>query len=189
MIAGRGTAAAAQHPLAAHELAVVFTEVAVKRTEARVGAIGAGGPLPDIAEQLPQPTALPRPWVQVIVVGKMAARGLRRSGGLPLELAGQACSGPAGAGVGLVVAEVADRRMRIQLAPTTEGVLALQGIVPVQRVLPALGFTQRPAFAEPPARFAVPPASMKARYSALLTGRSASACAGSSTRCGGDSLS
>ena len=45
--------------------------------------------------------------------------------------------------------------MRIQLAPATQGVFALQGIVPVQRVLPALGFAQCPAFTEPPARFAV----------------------------------
>jgi hypothetical protein len=75
--------------------------------------------------------------VQPIVIGEMTAQGLRRGGRFPLELAGQARTGPAGAGIGLVVAEVADRRMRIQLAPTTQGVLALQGIIPVQRVLPA----------------------------------------------------
>ena len=60
-MAGRRYAgAAAQHHLARHELAVVFAGRIVGGAIARIGAIGAGRPLPDLAIHLPQSVALSR---------------------------------------------------------------------------------------------------------------------------------
>ncbi|KAG1386812.1 hypothetical protein G6F59_016679 [Rhizopus arrhizus] len=73
MPARSGAAATAQHPLPAHELAVVFAQVAGERAETRIGPIGTLGPLPYIAEHLAQAIALPGLRVQVIVIGEMAA--------------------------------------------------------------------------------------------------------------------
>ena len=50
---------------------------------------------------------------------------------------------PAGAGISLVIAEVADRRIRIQRAPAAQGVFALQRRVPVQRAAPLPGLQLR----------------------------------------------
>ena len=188
MAARGGTAATAQHPLAAHEFAVVFAEVAGERTEAGISTIGAAGPFPDIAEQLADASALPCLRMQLVVIGEVAFDRLRGGGRFPFEFGGQAGAGPACAGIGFVVAEMTDRCVRIELAPATQGELAQQVVVPVQRMLPLLGLTQRPALAQPPAWIAV---TTRVDEGAVLglSGRSASACAGSSTRCTGDSLS
>src|SRR5690349_8647488 len=49
-----GARTAAQHPLPAHELAVVLAKRAGQGTEARIGDIGRGGPFPRIAVHLRQ---------------------------------------------------------------------------------------------------------------------------------------
>src|SRR5579884_4442633 len=50
---GRGhRRAAAQHHLVRHELAVVFADRPGSGAEARIGGIGAGGPLPHVADHL-----------------------------------------------------------------------------------------------------------------------------------------
>src|SRR3546814_5904150 len=43
--------AALEHELPAHELAVIFADRAFGRAEAGIGAIGAAGPFPDVAEK------------------------------------------------------------------------------------------------------------------------------------------
>ncbi len=155
MAARGGTAATAQHPLAAHEFAVVFAQIAGERTEAGVGAIGAAGPFPDISEQLADAPALPCLRMQLVVIGEVAFDRLRGGGRFPFELGGQAGTGPACAGIGFVVAEMTDRCVQIELAPATQGELAQQVVVPVQRMLPLLDLAQRPALAQPPAWIAV----------------------------------
>src|SRR4029079_13643834 len=45
-----GAAAALQHHLPAHELAIIFAARTFGGFEARVGKVGAGGPLPDVPE-------------------------------------------------------------------------------------------------------------------------------------------
>src|SRR5581483_1945938 len=52
---GRRAGCAAQHELAAHELAVVLAERARSRAEPRVRSIGALRPLPHVAEHLRRP--------------------------------------------------------------------------------------------------------------------------------------
>src|SRR5690606_40963285 len=81
-------------------------------------------------------------------------RGAR--GALPFGLGGQARAGPAGKGVGLVVADVAHRRMRLQRAHPAEGERLFEVRLPVQRPLPAFGQDPGPAIAEPQPRIAVP---------------------------------
>jgi len=93
--------------------------------------------------------------VQLVVIGEMAVERLRCGGRFPFRFGRQPRLVPPRAGVGFVIAEVADRRMRIQRAPAAQGVFTLQVVVPVQRVLPAFGLAQGPAFTEPPARIAV----------------------------------
>ena len=52
MVGAAGAGAAPQYHLVTHELAVVFAHGPLGGLEARVGQVGAGGPFPDIAEQL-----------------------------------------------------------------------------------------------------------------------------------------
>src|SRR5215831_15381915 len=63
VVVRRDGRAAAQHHLAGHELAVVLADRPLGRTVARVGHIGAHGPLPDIADHLLKACARRRPWV------------------------------------------------------------------------------------------------------------------------------
>src|SRR5690348_3814082 len=57
---GRGAGATAQDQLATHELAVVLAERAGGGAKARVGRVGAGGPLPHVAIHLLQARAAGR---------------------------------------------------------------------------------------------------------------------------------
>ena len=77
-------------------------------------------------------------------------------GVLPLELGGQTVAGPAGVGVGLEEAEVADGRLAevVERTEAVQGVDAPAGVggvvaLPVERRLPALGAHGRPALGEP----------------------------------------
>src|SRR5690348_3189272 len=61
----RGAGTAAQHPLAAHELAVVLAQRAWQRTEAWIRYVGRGGPFPRVAVHLGEARAarrLRQPW-------------------------------------------------------------------------------------------------------------------------------
>src|SRR5690606_39176809 len=114
-VAGRGrAAAAAQDQLSAHELAVVFAERARQRAEARVRTVGARGPLPAVA-----------------------GPGEVVGGGLPFGLGRQARARPAGEGIGLVVADVADRRRGIDGLPAGEREFDAAVGMPVERAVPA----------------------------------------------------
>src|SRR3546814_13997183 len=54
-MAARGrAAAAAQHELAAHKLAIIFADRARRGAETGIGAVGAAGPFPHAAEHLLQ---------------------------------------------------------------------------------------------------------------------------------------
>src|SRR3546814_11622021 len=54
-MAARGrAAAAAQHELAAHKLAIIFADRARRGAETGIGAVGAAGPFPPAAEHLLQ---------------------------------------------------------------------------------------------------------------------------------------
>ncbi|MNE80892.1 hypothetical protein D3C80_1775020 [compost metagenome] len=124
--------AAAQHHLAGHELAVVFAQAAGQRLEARVGAVGAGGPFPDIAEHLLRHLRIVRcgDRLQVVVVDEVALQRKLRCRHLPFRFRGQPCVGPAGVGVGLVEAQVADRCVEVQRARAAEGQLVPVVVLP-----------------------------------------------------------
>src|SRR4029450_5512894 len=84
---------AAQHQLVDHELAVIFPERALNRAIAGIGGVGAAGPLPHDPER---------------VVEMSGARG-----DLPLHFGRQMLAAPAREGIGLVIADMADRGARI----------------------------------------------------------------------------
>ena len=86
----RGAAAAAQHHLSRHELAVVFAEAAFQRAKAGVGQVGAGGPLPDVAEQLLRAVVTGRRGdrLQVIAFQEVATQRLVGCRHFPLGFAG-----------------------------------------------------------------------------------------------------
>src|SRR5450756_402103 len=81
---------ATQHQLIEHELAVVFAERALAGPVAGVGGVGAAGPLPRDPEG----------------VVEMAGAG----GDFPFHLGRQMPAAPACERVGLVIADMADRR-------------------------------------------------------------------------------
>ena len=121
-VAGRrGARAAAQHELVAHELAVVFADGARQRPIARIGR---GRPTASTPRR--RRTSAParrRPARSAAADGRRRDRRSCRAIGarqrarreLPFELGRQAGAGPARVGVGLEVAEVADRRVRVDL--------------------------------------------------------------------------
>src|SRR3981189_759054 len=93
-MSGRGCKRrAAQHQLIDHELAVVLAERALDGPVAGIGGVGAAGPLPDNPE----------------CVVEMAGSG----GGLPFPFRPPMLAAPAAEGVGFVIADMANRRGRI----------------------------------------------------------------------------
>src|SRR5690606_23890540 len=126
-----GAAATAQHHLAGHELAVVFAEAARQWAESGVGPVGAGGPFPDVAEQLRR--ALVRAAgsgrMQVIAFQELAIRRSPFCRYFPFRFTGQAGLGPARVGVGFVEADVADRCLELQLAEPAQRHL-VPGVIP-----------------------------------------------------------
>ncbi len=123
-VGGGGDAgASAEDHLRGHELAVVLAEGSGEGFVAGVAGVAAGGPLPDVAEDLLEAGvrvdggAGRGDWLRgdgraCCGSSSSSVGSLRRmlSGGgvLPLELGGEAVAGPAGVGVGLEEAEVAD---------------------------------------------------------------------------------
>src|SRR5262249_60850290 len=124
---GRGVRAPSQHHLIDHELAVVFAERAGRRTVARIGRIGAAGPLPDDPEG--------------IVDDGRARRDL------PFGFGRQVLAGPSGQGVGLVVADMNDRRVRFDRLQSRRRELqpGAVGPAPVAGRLPSFGLDRGPA--------------------------------------------
>src|ERR1700694_711473 len=80
---------APQHQLVDHELAVIFAERALDGPVARIGSIGAAGPLPDDPER----------------VVEMAGSGRA----LPLHCGRQMLAAPACEGIRLIITDVTDR--------------------------------------------------------------------------------
>src|SRR5450755_38699 len=102
-----GAASSAEHVLAHHELAVVLADRARRGAKARVGRIGAGRPLPYVAEHGVGGQSGPRVWRPV--AQEVGPFGPVRGHRLPLGLSGESHTGPMGEGVRLVVTDVADR--------------------------------------------------------------------------------
>src|ERR1700677_1761319 len=124
VVGGRHAGAAAQHVLVDHELAVVLADRPGGRLEARVGTVGGGRPLPDVAEQAGvRRRPGDRVWMEPGLVEEVPRDRQRARRHLPLRLGGQPTSGPAGEGVGLVVAQVTDRLGRIDRARPGQGEL------------------------------------------------------------------
>src|SRR3546814_17000521 len=102
-MAARGrAAAAAQHELAAHKLAIIFADRARRGAETGIGAVGAAGPFPHAAEHLLQVRVavlrrrLDRAGrIELLAAIPIATRGRR----LPFLFGGQARAGPAREGV------------------------------------------------------------------------------------------
>src|SRR5205085_3501302 len=103
------------------ELAVVFTQRARRRAETRIGRIGTARPLPDHTES---------------VVDEVQARR-----NFPSRFGRQVLAGPAREGVGLVVADMGDRRGRIDGLETCERELepAAIDLAPIAGRTPAFG--------------------------------------------------
>ncbi len=174
--------AAAQDDLRTHELSVVTHQERRGEACSRGTQCRATGSTPYIAEELLGRWSGGGAGLRVEVVGlhEVAGDGLLGGDELPLELRGEAVAGPAGEGIRLKEAELADRAFG-DLAERTE---ALQGedgpagggvgvASPVERRLPAFGLEGVPTFREPELRAGVAVVSMKARYSAQVTAREA----------------
>ena len=103
--------AAAQHHLARHEFAVVLAQGAGQSGIAWVAEVGAAGPLPNTTEEVRITALRRREWMQTAAFKKvLRTRPLALlRGHFPLALVGQAHAGPARKGLGLKVADVADR--------------------------------------------------------------------------------
>src|SRR3954447_19001654 len=91
---------AAQYHLVDHELAVIFAERALDRTVSRIGGVGAAGPLPNDPKR----------------VIEMAGA----CGDLPVHFGWQMLAAPARKCIGFIIADVADRRGRIDRLQTAE---------------------------------------------------------------------
>src|SRR3546814_8531370 len=100
--------AALENELPAHELAVIFADRAFGRAEAGIGAIGAAGPFPDVAEKAGRVAKARRDrpgGVELIA----ACRIVRQRRRLPFGLGRQPRARPARIGVGFVEADMRHR--------------------------------------------------------------------------------
>ena len=133
MALGRGEGPASQDHLIGHELAVVFRRRPLGRAKSRIGGVGAGRPLPDLARQVREGRRI----------------GSRRL--LPLRLGRQPSPRPPRKGVGLIEADMANRSRRIDGAPPGQGhdAPARRLFTPVERRGPALRLHPRPPVRQP----------------------------------------
>src|SRR4029453_16516909 len=140
-----GAAGAFQHHLPAHELAVIFANGAVGSPEAWVGQIGAGGPLPDIAEQSAARARDDRSGLVELVA---EPRGGRAGEILPFGFGRQPRPGPAREGVSLIKRNVRNRRSAVDFASAPQGE---HGTIatPIVRRLDALTLHPVPAISQP----------------------------------------
>src|SRR5947209_8135306 len=155
-VAARGGArGAAEHHLVAHEFTIVFAESPGRWTVAGVTDVRAGRPLPDVAIELAQRSAVlvSRYGRRVKIFSFEEMAGDRYAGGgrFPLGLRWQARAGPAREGIGFVEADM------------TNGLVPLDGpdagqrkkcplsvlFPPVERRLPTVFLACRPAIRKP----------------------------------------
>src|SRR5437868_2076776 len=146
-----GTACALEHELPAHELAVIFADGARGGRKAGEGIERAPGPFPDVAEQ----AAARKRQDRARMIELVADHGVGRASEiLPLGFGRKPRSGPAGEGVGLVIADVSDRSRPVDLAPPAERKFAAV-LVPVERRFDPFALDPVPSFAEPQGRRAI----------------------------------
>src|SRR6056297_2844368 len=150
MASGGSAGTPAQDHLVAHELAVVFTDGTRRRSIARVGAVGAGRPLPALAEELLQGSGV------ITAHGMPAAtRAIKRAigpaacGYLPLCLRWQPRICPARVGIGLIETDVGHRCVWVDWLAPGQGERGLQRRVPVHGMLPPEGAPLRPPIRQP----------------------------------------
>src|SRR5579885_428695 len=134
MAFGRRQRTAAKNHLVDHELAVVFAERAFERAIARVSEIRAPRPLPDNAEGVGQETV---------------SRGY-----FPFEFGRKMLAGPARERVGLEIADMANRRVRIDRFQSAERKLMPFAVdfPPVKRRFPRFRLHRVPAVGKPESR-------------------------------------
>src|SRR3954447_17982183 len=107
---GRSAGTSAQHHLVTHELSVVLAESTGERGESRIGRIGTGGPLPDVAEELRDVRiGLGGLWLQGPALEEISVKRQVASSELPLEFGWQSRACPARIGIGFVIADVPNR--------------------------------------------------------------------------------
>jgi hypothetical protein len=150
--------AAAEDDLGGHELAVVLAQGTGEGLVTGVAGVGRLGPFPHVAIELLRGGGggAAYLWVEGSGFEEVAGdRGLSCDK-LPLEFGGEAVAGPAGKGVGLEEAEVADGGFGdlAERAEAVEGEDAPAGgsgrvANPVEGGLPAFGLEGVPAFGEP----------------------------------------
>src|SRR5690349_18366406 len=123
----------------------------------RVRTIRRRAPFPDVAPQLQQSSLARR---------RRCRRGMQPTRGaqvaldrrhrlrcvFPFEFVRQARAGPRCECRGLVEADVANRSMRIECAPSAERVLALEVLRPAERPIPAALLDECPTVGEPKLR-------------------------------------
>src|SRR5262249_12936332 len=139
----------------AHEFSVVFPQGAGSRLIAGVADVRAGRPLPDVAVELEERTAVIAGdgTGRMIALGLQKMTGQRSSGGsgFPFLFRGEAAAAPVRKGVCLIVAHMTDRLVRVQGTPAAERCdspgAALP--VPVERRRPGALLPHRPAVGKP----------------------------------------
>ena len=112
MVRRGDTGAAAQDDLRGHEFAVVLSECAGERFVAGIAGVTGCGPLPYVAEALLEGAGRNGgDRLESTAFQEVGERGLVEAGAgmLPLEFGGQSTASPAGEGVRLKEAEMADR--------------------------------------------------------------------------------
>ena len=148
----RHAGAAPKHELIAHELAVIFADGSGCGLEARIGEVGACRPFPHIAEHLLETRTDPRRHrPQMAGAERAAFDGDARRRDLPFEFRRQPVAGPAGEGVGLVIADMGDRRGGIDRAEAHQAHLPVTalGLLEIKRSFPSLALHRVPAIGEP----------------------------------------
>ena len=122
----------------------------------RIGGEGAARPLPHIAidlSQAPLP-GLRRRRAQAPRLDEVAAQRLAKRGMFPLDLGRQSSAGPGRKRVGLVIAHMRDRRVRIDRlrAAQRHRPVAAVALLPIERRAPAFRLHARPSRRKPEQR-------------------------------------
>src|SRR5690625_3162091 len=158
MVGGAGAGAAAQDELVERKFAGIFAESSGPGLKAGVGKVGAGGPLPDLAEEVIRTLGtirrgVGREWagVEALCFGEISFDGAVFGGHLPLGFCGESVAGPAGEGVGLEIADMAEGLVGIdgaEAAKSHQPPLILAAL-PIQGGAPAFVLEPLPAQIEP----------------------------------------
>ena len=154
---GCDAGASAEDHLSGHEFAVVFADGAGSGLEAGIAEVGAGGPLPGVAEELGGiggELGRAGSGVQAVGFEEVSGDGGGGCGEFPLKFGGEPESAPACVGVGFIEADVGDGGGEEigegnGAAEGEDGPLAGIVLRPVERSGPLEGVDGDPAIGEP----------------------------------------